>query len=153
MIDVVNKQTRSRMMAAIRGKDTSPELIVRRFLHAKGYRFRLHRKDLPGTPDVVLPRYRIAIFVHGCFWHQHGNCAYAATPASRPEFWSSKLGGNVTRDHKNIEALLARGWRILVVWECGVRHQQARMADIERFISADVAIAEWPLQPPKPRNT
>lgn len=126
MADVVNKETRSRMMSGIRARNTKPEILVRKALFAAGYRFRLHRKDLPGVPDVVLPGRKIAIFVHGCFWHQHAGCHYAKLPATRPEFWKKKLGANIVRDRRTIEALHAAGWRVLVVWECATRDPQIR---------------------------
>lgn len=110
---------RSRNMAAIKGRDTSPELIVRRQLHAAGFRFRLHRKDLPGRPDIVLPKHQTVIFVHGCFWHKH-NCRYFKWPKTREEFWHHKIMANVERDRRNREKLRALGWRVLVVWECRV---------------------------------
>lgn len=108
-------------MTGIRGKNTKPEMLVRRALFASGYRFRLHRRDLPGAPDIVLPRRRVAVFVHGCFWHMHAACKYAKLPSTRPEFWLAKLEGNVARDHRVIESLLADGWRTLTVWECATR--------------------------------
>jgi DNA mismatch endonuclease (patch repair protein) len=119
--DVVGLETRSRMMSGIRGKDTKPEILVRRALFAAGYRFRLHRRDLPGTPDVVLPGRRIAVFIHGCFWHMHEGCHLVKLPATRPDFWKAKLKGNVERDRRNVETLLARDWRVLVVWECATK--------------------------------
>lgn len=118
MTDIVNKATRSRMMSGIRGKDTKPEMIVRRFLHHAGFRYRLHMKDLPGKPDIVLPKYRTVIFVHGCFWHRHPGCPLAATPKSNEKFWRDKLDGNVERDQRNVSALEDVGWRVFVVWEC-----------------------------------
>ena len=121
MTDVVSRETRSRMMSGIRGKNTKPEHVVRKALFAAGFRFRLHRRDLPGVPDIVLPGCRVAIFVHGCFWHCHRNCLYAKIPATRPDFWREKLEGNAFRDRRNVEALLALGWRVLVVWECASR--------------------------------
>ena len=121
MTDVVSRETRSRMMSGIRGKNTRPELIVRKMLFAAGFRFRLHRRDLPGVPDIVLPGSRVAIFVHGCFWHCHRKCLYAKIPATRPDFWREKLEGNAFRDQRNVAALLALGWRVLVVWECASR--------------------------------
>ncbi|MCD9122288.1 very short patch repair endonuclease [Cupriavidus sp. UGS-1] len=139
-------------MSGIRGKDTSPELSVRRFLHARGYRFRLHRKDFPGTPDLVLAKYKVAIFVHGCFWHQHQGCAYAATPATRPDFWASKLAGNAERDSRHIEALIRLGWRVLIIWECGLRHRGNELCEIEAFFEAPDTVAEWPQRPPKARS-
>lgn len=104
-------------MAAIKGKDTTPELIVRRMLHASGFRFRLHRRDLPGRPDIVLPKYKTVIFVHGCFWHRH-NCRYFKWPTTRAEFWRAKILSNVTRDKRNRRQLRRLGWSVIVVWEC-----------------------------------
>jgi DNA mismatch endonuclease (patch repair protein) len=122
--DVVTEETRSRMMSGIRGKDTKPELVVRKALFAAGFRFRLHRRDLPGAPDVVMAGRRVAVFVHGCFWHRHKGCRLAAVPATRPEFWKAKLDGNAARDIKNIGSLRALGWRVLVVWECALRDRK-----------------------------
>ena len=121
MADVVDSKTRSRMMAGIRGKDTIPELVVRRALFAAGFRFRLHRRDLPGVPDIVLPGRRVALFVHGCFWHLHTGCRYSKIPATRRDFWREKLAGNVRRDRRAIDDLIALGWRVLIVWECATR--------------------------------
>ena len=112
---------RSRNMAAIRGKDTAPELAVRRILHAMGLRFRLHRKDLPGRPDIVLPKHRTVVFVHGCFWHRHEDCRYTTTPKTRQEFWQTKFAANVERDRRNRTDLQRLGWRVIVVWECELR--------------------------------
>ena len=106
-------------MSGIRGKNTKPELIVRRLLHAQGFRFRLHRKDLPGKPDIVLPKYHAVILVHGCFWHKH-ECRLFRMPATRTEWWNEKLSGNRERDRKDIASLLDSGWRVLVVWECAM---------------------------------
>lgn len=108
-------------MSRIRSKDTKPEMIVRRGLHAAGYRFRLHSKELPGKPDLVLPKFGAVIFVHGCFWHGHENCRYFRIPKSRQEFWEGKICGNQQRDKQVIEELLCAGWRVLVVWECATR--------------------------------
>lgn len=129
-MDVVDQATRSRMMSSIRGKNTQPELKVRRFLHAHGYRFRLHRKDLPGNPDIVLPKLMTCIFVHGCFWHKHENCRYATTPKSRPVFWENKLSKNVERDAKASEALQHLGWTVLTVWECQLRNAETTLNDL-----------------------
>lgn len=120
MADVVSKEKRSEMMAGIRGKNTKPELIIRRGLHALGYRFRLHRKDLPGNPDIVLPKYGAVIFVHGCFWHGH-DCHLFKIPSARPEFWQAKLERNRQRDVEVREALSRSGWRTLVIWECALK--------------------------------
>lgn len=113
------------MMAGIRGRDTRPELVVRRYLHAAGLRFRLHSKDLAGTPDLVLRRYRAVVFVHGCFWHRHEGCALASTPGTRPEFWAAKFAANVARDHRQAAALTASGWQVLRIWECEVESPEA----------------------------
>lgn len=121
MVDVVSPEDRSRMMAGIKGKNSRPEQLVRRLLFASGYRFRLHRRDLPGSPDIVMPGRMVAIFVHGCFWHMHQDCRYAKLPATRPDFWRAKLIANVKRDRLVIEALNALGWRLLCVWECATR--------------------------------
>jgi DNA mismatch endonuclease (patch repair protein) len=117
MADVVDKATRSRMMAGIRGRDTRPELLVRRFLHATGLRFRLQSK-LPGKPDLLFPKYQAAVFVHGCFWHRHANCRYAATPSSNRKFWLDKFEENTRRDRTARRLLRKLGWRPIVIWEC-----------------------------------
>lgn len=121
MTDVVASIVRSKMMSGIRGKNTKPEMLVRRALFASGYRFRLHRRDLPGAPDIVLPGRKVAVFVHGCFWHMHPGCKNAKLPSTRPAFWRGKLEGNVSRDHRVIDALILDGWRVLTVWECATR--------------------------------
>lgn len=115
--------TRRRNLAAVRGKDTSPELIVRRLLHRMGYRFRLHRRDLPGTPDIVLPGRRAIVEVRGCFWHRHPDpaCRNAVLPRVRADWWADKLARTVERDARNVSALRAAGWSVLVVWECEVK--------------------------------
>jgi DNA mismatch endonuclease, patch repair protein len=117
MPDNRSPESRSALMSRIGPKNTSPELIVRRWLHKAGYRFRLHRRDLPGTPDIVLPRLRIAIFVHGCFWHAHG-CAKGRPPKSRPEYWLPKLARNRERDAEKRAALEAAGWHVVEIWQC-----------------------------------
>ena len=103
-------------MGRIQGKNTKPERLIRSWLHRNGFRFRLHRRDLPGTPDIVLPGRRVVIFVHGCFWHRHKGCRFAATPATNAEFWASKFSGNVERDERDQALLRQEGWRVLVVW-------------------------------------
>lgn len=120
-MDVVSADIRSRMMSGIRGKNTRPERLVRSGLFAAGYRFRLHQRQLPGVPDVVIARRRVAIFVHGCFWHQHAGCRYAARPKSNYEFWNHKLARNVERDQLAVSQLAGDGWRVLVIWECATR--------------------------------
>ena len=109
------------MMSGIRGKDTKPEIVVRELLHNAGFRFRLHRKDLPGRPDIVLPKYRTAILVHGCFWHGHDDCHLFRLPRSRTEFWKEKIAGNRARDQRNIRLLHEDGWRTLEIWECALK--------------------------------
>lgn len=151
MIDLVSAATRSRMMSSIKGKNTKPELAVRRFLHASGFRFRLHRKDLPGKPDVVLPRYQLAIFVHGCFWHRHAGCFYSTIPASRENFWRAKLDGNALRDVSHVSELLGGGWRVLVVWECGLKHSSSKIGELLEFITEGGDFFEWPIFPPRSR--
>ena len=121
MVDIVDAATRSRMMAGIRGKHTRPELGLRRALHARGLRFRLHVRGLPGVPDIVLPRWRAAILVQGCFWHRHEGCRYATSPATRPEFWQNKFHENVARDRRTQTHLREEGWRVALVWECAFR--------------------------------
>lgn len=121
MADVVNQATRSRMMAGIKSTNTKPEVALRKAMHALGLRFRLHAKRLPGRPDIVLPRWNAVIFVHGCFWHRHEGCRYATVPATRAEFWSEKFEMNLARDKRNVESLIAAGWRTLVVWECDLK--------------------------------
>ena len=116
---------RSAIMAGVGQKDTKPELAVRRTLHALGFRFRLQRKDLPGTPDIVLPKFKTAILVHGCFWHRHANCRLTTTPKTRAEFWAQKFDANVKRDTRNESALSAMGWRVVVIWECESRSSEA----------------------------
>jgi DNA mismatch endonuclease (patch repair protein) len=120
MADVLTPEQRRLNMSRIRGKDTKPELVLRRGLHARGLRFRLHRKDLPGRPDMVFSRYRAAVLVHGCFWHGH-DCPLFKWPATRREFWQAKIGGNRARDARDLAGLAAAGWRVLVVWECAIK--------------------------------
>lgn len=108
-------------MSRIRGKDTKPEMLVRKFLHANGYRYRLHVKNLPGKPDIVLPKYKTVIFVHGCFWHGHGHCKYYVIPKTKTEWWLNKINGNIANDEKAILALKKMGWKIITLWECDLK--------------------------------
>ena len=117
-MDFVSKEKRSAIMRGVKGKDTKPETVVRSYLHRQGFRFRLHRKDLPGKPDIVLPKYKTAIFVHGCFWHQHPGCKAARIPKSNTEFWMEKFSKNKVRDKRNLESIRAIGWDPIVIWEC-----------------------------------
>jgi DNA mismatch endonuclease, patch repair protein len=132
--DRISPEKRSANMAAIKGKDTGPELAVRKVIHAAGFRFRLHKKDLPGCPDMVLARYRTVVFVHGCFWHHHQGCADATMPKSNTDYWNRKLSRNVERDVKNKKALEALGWNVFVVWECSIRKGSQWEDDFQRFI-------------------
>jgi DNA mismatch endonuclease (patch repair protein) len=120
MTDVHSKETRSFNMSRIRGKNTKPEMLVRKYLFSRGLRFRIH-VQLPGRPDVVLPRYRIALFVHGCFWHGHEGCKYFVVPKTRQDWWLQKINGNCANDVKNMQALGEQGWQVIVVWECALR--------------------------------
>jgi DNA mismatch endonuclease, patch repair protein len=120
MTDTLTRERRSWNMSRIHGKDTDPEKRVRSALHHAGYRFRLHSKALPGHPDIVLPKYRTVVFVHGCFWHRHTGCSYAYTPKSRVAFWENKFRANVERDRRTARSLRAIGWRVITVWECQV---------------------------------
>lgn len=120
-MDTVSKEIRSRMMSQIGGKNTRPELKIRKLLHAQGFRFRLHVRALVGQPDIVLAKYKECIFVHGCFWHRHEGCRYATMPATRLEFWGEKFRSNVVRDARNRDHLIAAGWRVFEVWECDLK--------------------------------
>jgi DNA mismatch endonuclease, patch repair protein len=138
MTDVHSKEQRSRNMAAIRSADTRPEIRVRSLLHGLGYRFRLHRRDLPGKPDIVLPKYHTVIFVHGCFWHSH-SCRYGVVkPATRSAFWSAKRTATVERDRRKEQALSEQGWRVLTVWECEIKHSEDLRRRLSRFLK-DIA--------------
>lgn len=154
MADIVSTEMRSRMMASIRRRDTKPELVVRKALHAAGFRFRLDVRSMPGSPDIVLPKWGAAIFVHGCFWHRHAECAYSSTPSTRPEFWRAKFEANVARDQRNESALVESGWKVAVVWECGLSSafQQNTLVDLVSFIrSEDRALTKghFPTKPPR----
>lgn len=133
--DRISAGHRSWNMSRIKGKDTKPEITVRSMLHRLGYRFRLHRKDLPGKPDIVLPKYRTVIFVHGCFWHRHPGCRFAYTPKSRTEFWLDKLQKNVERDQKVQDQLVQEGWRVAVIWECQTKNPESLKAELENLLS------------------
>ncbi|MCW1401600.1 DNA mismatch endonuclease Vsr [Novosphingobium sp. MW5] len=146
MTDIVDKVTRSRMMAGIRGRNTRPEVLLRKALHAAGFRFRLHDRHLPGRPDIVLPRYRAVILVHGCFWHRHEGCPLTTTPATRVQFWEEKFAGNVARDARDAALLAGAGWRIGVVWECGLRGRDTAplMARLAAWLRSDEHRLELP---------
>lgn len=121
MSDVHSPATRSYNMSQIKGKNTKPEMLVRQYLHAHGLRYRLHTKNMPGKPDLVLPKYKTVVFVHGCFWHQHKGCRYFVVPKTRTEFWLNKIGRNVANDERQQAELIAAGWRVLTVWECELK--------------------------------
>lgn len=134
-MDSLTKPERSERMSRIRGKDTKPEKIVRSWLHRQGFRFRLHRKDLPGKPDIVLPKYKTVILVHGCFWHRHPGCPISTTPKTNTKFWEEKFCKNLERDTRNRKALEALGWKVIVVWECEVKdHGQQERTFINLFL-------------------
>ena len=128
MTDIVSPPDRSRNMAAIRGTNTKPEMALRRLLHASGLRYRLHAKHLPGKPDIVFPRKKVAVFVNGCFWHRHAGCRWCTTPASNCEFWSAKFSENVKRDQRCVSELLELGWRVATVWECALKGGKAEQS-------------------------
>ncbi|MDE2982790.1 MAG: DNA mismatch endonuclease Vsr [Gemmatimonadota bacterium] len=134
MTDIFDREKRSEVMARIRGRDTKPEMIVRRIAHGLGFRFRLYRKDLPGSPDLVFPKHRSVIMVHGCFWHRHPGCKYATSPKTRARFWEEKFEGNVVRDRRNEAALRELGWRVMVIWECETGDHGAVAERIVRFL-------------------
>lgn len=149
MADIVDAETRSRLMAGVRSKNTKPELLLRRALHARGLRYRLHGAKLPGKPDLVFAKYQAVVFVHGCFWHRHSNCRFATTPSTRSEFWTKKFSANIERDKRNVAALLENGWRIATVWECALKGRDvSRVAELvahwltqERTCMLEVPIA------------
>lgn len=146
MVDVVDNATRSRMMSAIRSVDTKPELRLRRALHARGFRFRLHDRSLPGSPDIVLPRWRAVIEVRGCFWHRHEGCRLTTTPATRVEFWEAKFCSNINRDRRNENLLQNAGWRVAVVWECSLRDKDivGMVDNIDEWIKSAATRLEIP---------
>ena len=135
MADIVTREKRSEMMARIRGKDTKPELLIRKGLHARGFRYRLHDSKVPGKPDLVLSRYKAVVLVHGCFWHRH-NCHLFQWPKTQQDFWRAKLNGNLERDKANVVWLKAAGWRVLTIWECALKGKSRLGLDdhIERIV-------------------
>lgn len=137
-MDVFSRHERSRIMAGIKGKNTRPEIIVRSLLHRMGYRFRLHRTDLPGKPDIVLPRHRKIIFVHGCFWHGHKGCPKSKRPQTNRKFWNRKLDGNIRRDAETLSDLRKLGWNVLIVWECEVKDVELMEEKLKSFMTGDL---------------
>lgn len=155
MADIVDAKTRSRMMAGIRGKNTRPELALRRALHRIGLRYRLHLKSLPGKPDLVFPRFNAVLFVHGCFWHQHRGCRYSTTPATRRDFWEHKFRQNEDRDRKVKRELFEAGWRIGTIWECAIKREgaergAAQVANWLNSLESSLEIPKSESDPPKP---
>ena len=138
MTDTLSIAERSRLMAKIKGKNTAPERAVRSLLHRAGYRFRIHVRGLPGTPDVVLPKYRAVVFVHGCFWHRHRNCKIATMPQSHKKFWSEKFARNVANDARHRRKLRRLGWRVVTVWSCQLRHPERVLAKIEKALKPQI---------------
>jgi len=136
-MDTVNKSTRSKIMSSVRQRDTGPEINLRKALHFLGYRYRLHDKKLPGSPDLIFPKFYAVIFVNGCFWHRHG-CKYSTSPSTRKKFWRDKFEANKERDKKNIETLLEKRWRILVIWECTLKIKKDK-----GYIQLIDMVAEW----------
>lgn len=134
-MDILSKKNRSWVMSRIQGKNTGPEKQVGSLLHGLGYRFRLHRKDLPGRPDIVLPKHRTVIFVHGCFWHHHRGCKYAYKPKSRVGFWQKKFQENLERDGRKTKALKSLGWRVIVVWECELENPETLVTKIRKLLT------------------
>jgi len=141
--DIVSPAVRSRMMASIRSRDTKPEMTVRRHLHGLGFRYRLSPRELPGRPDLVLPRYKATIFVHGCFWHGHSSCKLAKLPSTNVEFWTEKISANRKRDAAMVAKLRALGWRVAVIWECALRsNPDDTLRQVSEFIASDKAMIE-----------
>ena len=134
MADIMTPAQRSERMSRIRSQNTKPEMLVRRFLHGQGFRFRLHARDLPGRPDLVLPKYRTVVFVEGCFWHGH-SCQKGRVPSTNPDFWQAKVAANQTRDKRNQRALRRDGWRVIRVWECQLAKSKARATTLARLVS------------------
>jgi DNA mismatch endonuclease (patch repair protein) len=137
MSDVFSKEKRSWIMSRVKGRDTKPEILVRSFVHRMGFRFRIHGRDLPGNPDIVLPRLGKVIFVHGCFWHGHRRCLRSKRPTTHKGFWNKKLDQNIERDERFRRMLRRKGWRVLVVWECETRKQEKLLWKLERFLLDD----------------
>ena len=135
MADRLSRQERSALMGRIRGKNTKPEILVRKALHKAGFRFRIHDRRLPGSPDIVLPKYRTVVFVHGCFWHGHDECKCFCVPKTNGEFWKKKIDGNRERDEKNRVLLERKGWRIIVVWECELQKRAVREATLAGLVN------------------
>ncbi len=137
-MDTVDKKTRSRIMASVKQKNTGPEIQLRRILHRLGLRYKLNDSKLPGSPDLVFPRFNAVIFVHGCFWHAHKGCKFSTKPSSRRDYWENKFKANIKRDKKKCDELLKSGWRVLVVWECAIKGKRNR--DLEKM---GIGVMKW----------
>lgn len=135
MTDTISKEHRSWNMSRIKGKNTKPEVTVRSLLHKMGYRFRLNRKDLPGKPDIVLPKYNTVIFIHGCFWHQHKNCSRSNIPKTNDKYWIPKLEKNILRDKQVIKNLRKLNWNVFVLWECEIKNIKKIKREINRILN------------------
>ena len=133
MVDIISEERRSWNMSRIRSKNTKPEMVVRSMLHRMGFRFRLHDRKLPGNPDIVLPKYKTVIFVHGCFWHRHEGCKYACIPKTRIKFWEDKFKGNIARDKRSKSELQALGWNVIVIWECELSDSESVFNKLARY--------------------
>ncbi|HRH49857.1 MAG TPA: DNA mismatch endonuclease Vsr [Panacibacter sp.] len=137
MADVHSKEIRSYNMSQIKGKNTKPEIVVRKFLHAQGFRYKLHDKTLPGKPDLVLPKFKTVIFIHGCFWHGHANCKYYVIPKTRTEWWLNKISYNTANNVKAVKALKKAGWKVITIWECSLkpaRVEKTLIALLKKFL-------------------
>lgn len=134
MTDVFSKEKRSWIMSRVKGRDTKPEILVRSFVHRMGFRFRVHRRDMPGNPDIVLPRHKKTIYVHGCFWHGHKRCCRSKRPTTNEQFWNKKLDGNIERDKRSRRRLRRLGWEVLVVWQCESRNPEKLLRKLEGFL-------------------
>lgn len=134
MSDIYSKSKRSDIMSKISGKETKPEILVRKYLFSEGFRFRKNVKDLPGKPDIVLPKYKTVVFIHGCFWHGH-TCKRGTLPETNQEFWKEKIGKNVERDNRNIAELKARGWNVIVIWQCEIKSQKPQKERLDKLIN------------------
>lgn len=134
MTDIVSRSKRKEMMSSVKQRHTKPEIAVRKILHRHGFRFRLHNKKLPGTPDIVLPKHKAVIFVHGCFWHQHEGCRKSRRPTSNVEFWNEKLDRNIVRDNQKESELKNSGWKVLTLWDCEIKNEDSLIEKVKNFL-------------------
>lgn len=151
MVDSISSEQRSRLMRRVKGSNTKPEMIVRQLLHTRGWRYRLHVKGLPGTPDIVFSSRKAALFVNGCFWHGH-TCRLGRLPSSRPEFWVPKIEANRARDQRKTDQLLAAGWRVMTIWQCSLNKPQVALEDVETFLRTAIPVAETVAKDDTPRD-